>query len=114
MRTQNITFRVYPRALIEENRWRAARYGLDGKMIDFGKGEEVPTRQLIYELLELLQDEIDELGTAEFIQPINQMLNHGTGADRQLRVYEASNGDLTAVVDHLIAETKEGLVDRPA
>lgn len=114
LRTQNITFRVYPRALIEENRWRAARYGLDGKMIDFGKGEEVPTRQLIYELLELLQDEIDELGTAEFIQPINQMLNHGTGADRQLRVYEASNGDLTAVVDHLIAETKEGLVDRPA
>ena len=109
LRQRNITFRVYRRELIEENRWRAARYGLDGKMIDFGKGAEVSTRQLIRELLELVSEEIDELGSRAYIAPIEAMLLHGTSADRQLRVYDAHEGDLRAVVDHLIAETKEGL-----
>ena len=109
LRQRNITFRVYRRELIEENRWRAARYGLDGKMIDFGKGAEVSTRQLIRELLELVGEEIDELGSRAYIAPIEAMLLHGTSADRQLRVYDAHEGDLRAVVDHLIAETKEGL-----
>ena len=109
LRTQNITFRVYHRDLIDENRWRAARYGLDGKLIDFGKEEEVPVRQLVSELLDMLGAEIDELGTADYIKPIRKMLIHGTSADRQLRVYEATGEDLRAVVDHLIEETKEGL-----
>ncbi len=109
LRQRNITFRIYRRDLIEENRWRAARYGLDGKMIDFGKSEELPTRQLVRELLDLVAEEVDELGTARFIQPIEQMLMHGTSADRQLRVYAEANSDLKAVVDHLIAETKLGL-----
>ncbi|MEZ4714509.1 MAG: carboxylate-amine ligase [Caldilineaceae bacterium] len=85
LRQRNITFRVYRRELIEENRWRAARYGLDGKMIDFGKGAEVSTRQLIRELLELVGEEIDELGSRAYIAPIEAMLLHGTSADRQLR-----------------------------
>ena len=109
LRQRNITFRTYRRDLIEENRWRAARYGLDGKMIDFGKEAELPTRQLVRELWEMLGEEIDELGLAPFLKPLETMLVHGTSADRQLRVFEATNGDLKAVVDHLIAETKEGL-----
>jgi carboxylate-amine ligase len=109
LRRKNITFRTYRKELLEENRWRAARYGLDGKMIDFGKTMELPTRQLIRELLEMVGEEIDELGTRAAIQPIEAMLAHGTSADRQLRVYDATDGDLKAVVDHLIAETRVGL-----
>ena len=109
LRQSNVTFRVYRRELIEENRWRAARYGLDGKMIDFGKGTEVPTRQLVRELLDMLDDEIEELGTRPYIQHIESMLLHGTSADRQLRVFEDTNGDARAVVDHLIAETRQGI-----
>lgn len=109
LRRKNLTFRIYRKELIEENRWRAARYGLDGKMIDFGKTEEVPTRQLIRELIEMLGEELDELGTRAYIAPIESMLIHGTSADRQLRVYDETQGDLRAVVDHLIAETKTGL-----
>ncbi len=109
LRRRNITFRVYRRELIEENRWRAMRYGLDGKMIDFGKSAEVPTRQLIRELLSLVSEEFEELGTTQYVTTIESMLMHGTSADRQLRVYDETNGDLKAVVDHLIVETKEGL-----
>lgn len=109
LRRRNITFRVYQRSLIEENRWRAARYGLDGKMIDFGKSTEVPSRQLIYELLELVEEEIDELGTADAIGPIYSILNNGTSADHQLRVFKETNGDFNAVVDHLVEETKAGV-----
>ena len=109
LRRSNITFRIYRRDLIEENRWRASRYGLDGKMIDFGKSGEIPTRQLVQELLELIAAEIDELGTREYIQPVESMLVHGTSADRQLHIYDATGGDLKAVVDHLVRETNEDL-----
>jgi glutamate---cysteine ligase / carboxylate-amine ligase len=109
LRQRNITFRVYRRDLITENKWRAARYGLDGKLIDFGKKTELPARALIRELLEMLGEEIDELGIAKEIEPIYRMLEVGTSADRQLRVFDAHDGDLKAVVQHLIAETKEGL-----
>ena len=109
LRRKNLTFRVYRRDLLEENRWRASRYGLDGKMIDFGKSQEVPTRDLVRELLALISEEIDELGTRVHIQPIERMLTEGTSADRQLHVH-ATTGDLKSVVDHLIAETKEGIL----
>jgi carboxylate-amine ligase len=114
MRRSNLTFRVYRRDLLEENRWRASRYGLDGKMIDFGKSVEAPTRQLVRELLELIAEEVDELGTRAYLAPIESMLMHGTSADRQLRVYDRSEGDLKAVVDHLMAETVMGLELQPA
>ncbi|RME61411.1 MAG: carboxylate-amine ligase [Caldilineae bacterium] len=109
LRRRNITFRIYRRDLIAENKWRAARYGLDGKLIDFGKKTELPARALIRELLELLAEEIDELDIQKEIAPIHGMLENGTSADRQLRVYDAHEGDTRAVVQHLIAETKEGL-----
>lgn len=109
LRQRNITFRVYRRDLITENKWRAARYGLDGKLIDFGKKTELPARALIREMLHLLGEEIDELGIQKEIEPVYRMLEVGTSADRQLRVFDAHDGDTKAVVQHLIAETKEGL-----
>lgn len=107
---QNLGFRLYRRALISENKWRAARYGLDGKLIDFGKRQEVPVRYLIHELLEFVDDVVDELGCREEINYIYHILENGTSADRQLRVYRESGGDLRAVVGMLRRETIEGVI----
>ena len=85
------------------------RYGLEGKMIDFGKQAELPARSLMRELVDLVGEEIAELGIEKEIAPIEQILANGTSADRQLRVYDGSGGDVKAVVDHLVAETIEGL-----
>ncbi len=106
---QNLGFRLYRRALINENKWRAARYGLDGKLIDFGKQIEVPVRDLIRELLEFVDDVVDELSCREEINYVYTILENGTCADRQLRVYKET-GDLRAVVDMLIKETVEGVL----
>lgn len=106
----NTGFRLYRRALIMENKWRALRYGLDGKLIDFGKNTEVPLRDLIYEYLHLIDDVVDELGSRTEINYIHKILEHGTGADRQLRVFRET-GDLKKVVDYIISETEAGLVE---
>lgn len=108
LRRQNITFRVYRRDYIQENKFRAVQHGIDGKLIDFGKGVELPARTLVRELLRLVDDQIEELGTREAIDPIYRILEHGTSADRQLRVYQQT-GDIKAVVDHLIRETRMDL-----
>jgi carboxylate-amine ligase len=105
---QNLTFRHYARALIMENKWRAARYGLDGKLIDFGKQQEVPVRQLIGEIREFVSDVVEELGSGQEIAYIDRILEEGSGADRQLRVYQETN-DFKQVVDYMIAETEHGL-----
>ena len=105
---QNISFRNYPRRVIDENRWRAARYGLDGKLIDFGRKCEVETRSLIHEILEFIAPEVDELGSRREMRHIEKILREGTGADRQLAVWEQTQ-DTKAVVDHIVAETCEGL-----
>jgi carboxylate-amine ligase len=107
---QNMGFRLYRRALIQENKWRAVRYGLDGKMIDFGKQKEVPTRDLILELLDFIDDVVDELGSRKEIEYVHTILQNGTSADRQLRRFEET-GELTAVVDGIMAETVEGVID---
>ena len=93
---------------IMENKWRAARYGLDGKMIDFGKQTEVPARQLIGEIMEFVDDVVDELGSREEIAYIRRIMEVGNGADRQLRVYHET-GDFKKVVDYMIEETEFGL-----
>ena len=103
--TANMGFRLYRRALIEENKWRAARWGLDGKLIDFGKQTEVPMRDLAIELLEFVDDVVDELGSREAVENVHRVLAEGTSADRQLAVYHAT-GDMKAVVRHLIEETR--------
>ncbi|HSB09176.1 MAG TPA: carboxylate-amine ligase [Blastocatellia bacterium] len=104
----NMGFRLYRRALIQENKWRAVRWGLDGKLIDFGKQTEVPVRSLIYELLEFVDEVVDELGSRKELDYIHKILENGTSADRQLRTFDQTN-DLNAVVDQLIAETMEGV-----
>ncbi len=110
LRRDNMTFRVYPESLIEENKWRAVRYGLDGKMIDFGKQAELPARDLIRELLEwFIGDVVDELGTRKEVEYAYKILAEGASADRQLATY-ARTGDLKDVVDQLIRETEEGVM----
>ena len=105
---QNISFRNYPRRVIDENRWRAARYGLDGKLIDFGRKCEVETRSLIEEILEFIEPEVAELGSQSEIRHIEQIMREGTGADRQLAIWERTH-DTKAVVDQIVVETCEGL-----
>lgn len=104
----NLSFRPYHRMLINENKWRAARYGIHGKLIDFGKQEEVEYNILIAELLEFIDDVVDDLGSRKEIEYIHEILKMGTGADRQLAVFEQT-GDLNAVVDYIVAETKIGI-----
>ncbi|MGD0930272.1 MAG: carboxylate-amine ligase [Candidatus Korobacteraceae bacterium] len=110
LHASNKSYRIYGRALISENKFRASRYGLDGKLIDFGKEEEVPLRQLILEYLDLIDDVVDELGSREEINYIHEMLKMGTGADRQLQVYKET-GDLEAVVDYMVKETRVGVFE---
>ena len=105
---QNTTFRIYPRRLIDENRWRAARYGISGNLIDFGRGCEMETRSLIHEILEFVAPEVYELGSQREMAHIERILREGTGAQRQLTVWERTQ-DTRAVVDEIVAETYEGL-----
>lgn len=110
LRRDNMTFRVYPGTLIDENKWRAVRYGLDGKLIDLGRQQELPARELITELLEwFIDDVVDELGSRAEVEYAFRILKEGTSADRQLATFQRT-GDLKAVVDQLIAETEEGVV----
>jgi carboxylate-amine ligase len=105
---KNLGFRLYRRMLIQENKWRAVRWGIDGKMIDFGKQKEVPTRDLILELLEFIDDVVDELGSRKEIEHIHTILERRTSAEEQLRVFEETK-DLNAVVDRLIELTMENV-----
>ena len=105
LRIRNQGFRLYRRALIEENKWRAARYGLDGKLIDFGRRAEVPMRDLALELLEFIDDVVDDLGSRKEVEYVKTVLREGTSADRQLAVFQQTN-DLKAVVQHLIEDTR--------
>ena len=105
---KNQSFRSYRRILINENKWRAARYGMEAKLIDFGKEEEVPFTSLIQELLEFIDDVVDELGCRKEVSYVYQMLEQGSGADRQLKVYEETK-DLKAVANYVVEQTKKGL-----
>ena len=108
--THNQSWRLYRRALIEENKWRAARYGIEGKLIDFGREAEVPVRELMLELMELIDDVVDDLGSRSAVEYIHTILNEGTSAERQLRVYQQT-GDLKDVVRHLVMETRASVQD---
>jgi carboxylate-amine ligase len=109
----NQGFRLYRRALIMENKWRASRYGLDGKLIDFGRKIEVPMRDLVEEYLAFVDDVVDELGSREAINGIRRIVETGNGADRQLRVFKET-GDLTKVVDYIVEETESSVHDQSA
>lgn len=110
LRADNMTFRVYPSTLIDENKWRAVRYGLDGKLIDWGKQEEKPARELIREMIEwFIGDVVDELGSRREVEYAYRILEEGTSADRQLATFKRT-GSLRAVVDQLVQETEEGVL----
>jgi len=108
LRRRNLGFRLYHRRLLEENKWRAARWGLDGKLIDFGKRQEVPMRELALELLEFVDDVLDELDSRREVEYVRDILRDGTSADRQLAVYRET-GDLRAVVRAIVRETSESV-----
>ena len=114
LRRDNLTFRSYPLTLLSENKWRAARYGLDGSFVDFAQQMERPVRELIEELIDwLLADTLDELGTRAQVEYAFKIMEEGSSADRQLAVFERT-GDLNAVVDHLITETALGCCESVA
>jgi carboxylate-amine ligase len=107
LRRANVRWRDYRRNLITENKWRAVRFGIDGHLIDFGRRTEVPLRELLPELLEMIDDVVDELGVRKEVNYVHTILEQGTSADRQLAVYRET-GDLKKVVDHIIDETIAG------
>ena len=99
---------MYSRALLNENKWRASRYGIDGNMIDFGKEKEINTRILIYELLDFVDDVVPHLGSRHAINYVHKILEKGTGADQQLKVYKDTNS-LVEVVDFIQNKFLDGL-----
>ncbi len=108
LRSKNLNFIQYSRALLNENKWRASRYGIDGRMIDFGKEEEVNTRALLYELLDFIDPVIDHLGSRHRLAHIHKILENGTGADRQLKIFEESK-NLVSVVDYIRQQFLAGI-----
>ncbi len=108
LRSKNLNFIQYSRALLNENKWRASRYGVDGQLIDFGKEEEVNTRALLYELLDFLDPVLDHLGSRHRIAYIHKMLENGTGADRQLAAFEKSK-NLTDVARYIQQQYLAGI-----
>lgn len=106
--SKNMSWRGYRRSMINENKSRAARFGIDGKLIDFGKREEVPFEKLLDELLEFVDDVVDELGSRNDVNYAREILRHRPGADRQLAAYEQRH-NLRDVVDYIISETEHGI-----
>ncbi|MEO8217012.1 MAG: carboxylate-amine ligase [Acidobacteriota bacterium] len=104
----NMGWRLYSRSLISENKQRAARWGIDGSLIDFGKKTQVPTEVLIDELLEFIDDVLDELGSRKDVYYVREIQKHRTGADRQLAMFEETRS-FPAVVDYIIQETERGI-----
>ena len=104
----NTSFNVYRLALIKENKFRAARYGIENNMIDFGLQKEVETKMLILELLDFIDDVVDELGSRDDINYVHEILKHGTGADKQLAIFQET-GSLSSVVDFITGEFTKGL-----
>jgi len=115
LRNENLSWRIYRNELLAENKWRAVRYGMDGKLIDFGKMDEVPMRFLAEELITFVDDVVDTLGNRKEVEYIREIVKNGTSADRQVKAYRKAvkNGAtheeaLVAVMDQIIEETHEG------
>ncbi len=116
LRRDNQRWRIYPRILINENRWRAQRYGVAGSLVDFGTGSLVPYADLVEEVIELVREDAERLDCVAEVEHAREIVAHGTSADRQLAAYSAARADgadekeaLLAVVGHLIEDTMSGL-----
>ncbi|WP_312764646.1 carboxylate-amine ligase [Epilithonimonas sp.] len=110
MHQQNTSYRSYRRLLLTENKWRASKDGIDAHLIDFGKEASVPYKDLLEELLLFIDDVVDDLGCRKEVEYAREIVKNGTGADRQLKVFHESGGDMKKVVDYMIYETEKGLL----
>lgn len=106
----NMATHVLPRHLLEENKWRAMRYGLDATVVDFVQGRSQPMRESISELLDFVDDVVDDLGSRREMDHLRKLLEdpRGTGADRQIAIY-SQTGSLQAVTGFLMRQTMEGI-----
>jgi carboxylate-amine ligase len=118
LRNGNQSWRIYRSFVVKENKWRAVRYGLDGKLIDFGIESEVPMRDLVEELIWLVDDVVDDLGTRDDVAYLRTICRDGTSADRQIAIFNKGRAEgkseadaLKDVVDNLILETGKGWMD---
>ena len=120
LKLNNQRWRIYPRTLIDENRWLAQRHGTGNSMVDFGKGESVPFGELMEELIELVREDAERLDCVAEIDHARDIVARGTSAQRQLALFQEAQKQgaderqaLEQVVDMLIEETAMGL-DLPA
>lgn len=109
LRHRNMSFRLYDRTLIAENKWRAVRYGLKGKLLDFGIEREVPIGDLLHELLERVEPVLDRLNCRAEVAHIHTIMQRGASAERQRHIWRQSGEDGKAVVDFLVSETEKSL-----
>lgn len=116
LKLDNRTWRIYPNMLIAENRWRAMRYSFDGELLDLARGELMPVPQLVRELINLVREDAAELGCLRELEHLETILQQGTSAHRQVRLYEEARAAgasgreaLQAVVDFLVKETQANL-----
>ena len=109
LRHRNMSFRLYDRTLIAENKWRAVRYGLQGKLLDFGIEQEVPIRHLLHELLERVEPVLDRLNCRAEVEHIHTIMERGASSDQQRHVWRQSGADGKAVVDFLVSQTEQSL-----
>jgi len=115
LKTKNQRWRTYAPMLVNENRWRAQRYGLDEGLVDFGKGELTACADLVEELIELTAEDADALGCTENLAHLRTIVARGTSAHRQRALYtqgidakKSKQDSLNDVVDFLISETAVG------
>lgn len=106
LRQHNMAFRHYERLLIAENKWRAVRYGLEGKLLDFGIEQALPASDLIRELLSRVEPYAPKLNIEDELAHVQTILERGSNAEQQLHVFHTHEQDVTAVVDFLVAETE--------
>jgi carboxylate-amine ligase len=109
MHRRNTSWRPYRRSLLEENKWRALRFGTDARLIDFGMSQERPFRELAHELVDFVSETTAIFGTERYMKTILDIADHGTSAHRQIEAYDRSGGDTRAVVDWLMEETMRGI-----
>ena len=116
LRRNNQRWRNYPSSVIEENVWRAQRYGTDGSLVDFGRGTLVPMSELVEEIIELLAQDAGELDARDELRHARDIVREGTSAHRQIATYNqalaagASEREAQqAVVDELIVDTLHGI-----
>jgi len=116
LRTVNQRWRVYPRGLVRENRWLAQRYGIDGELVDFGKGQRVPYAELVDEIIALVREDAERFDCVREVEHARDIVARGTSAHRQQRAFSAAleagkdrATELKKVVDMLIDETAHGL-----